>query len=109
MSRATFSSSMGCSWPKICGFWGIPGGGGGEKTHKAVSRERTATAECDTHTGGLSPCPTQHGDQGLGRPHGHGEDGAGVLALVGQHHVADADGQLVGGGSLQLDPVIPQG
>lgn len=28
VSRAIFSSSMGCSWPKICGFWGIPGRGG---------------------------------------------------------------------------------
>lgn len=25
VSRAIFSSSMGCSWPKIWGFWGIPG------------------------------------------------------------------------------------
>lgn len=31
VSRAIFSSSMGCSWPKIWGFWGIPGRGGGEK------------------------------------------------------------------------------
>lgn len=49
---------------------------------------------------------TQHGDEGLGGPHGHGEDGAGVLPLIRQHHVADADGQLVRRGPLQLDPVV---
>lgn len=53
-----------------------------------------------THLATLS-CPsggrlTQHGDAGLGCPHRHGEDGAGVFALVRQHHVIDADGQLIG-------------
>lgn len=52
------------------------------------------------------PLLTQHGDEGLGGPHGHGEDGAGVLPLIRQHHVADADGQLVRRGPLQLDPVV---
>lgn len=52
--------------------------------------------------------PTQHGDGGPGRAHRHGEDGAGVLALVGQLHVGDGDGELGGRGALQLDAVISE-
>lgn len=52
---------------------------------------------------------TQHSDEGLGSSHGHGEDGAGVLALVGQGHVADADAELVGCGFHQLNPIISKG
>lgn len=37
MSRAIFSSSMGCSWPKIWGFWGIPGRGRGEKDNDPLA------------------------------------------------------------------------
>lgn len=52
---------------------------------------------------------TEHSDERLGRPHGHGEDGAGVLALVRQGHVADADAELMRSGSNQLDPIITKG
>lgn len=52
---------------------------------------------------------TEHGDEGLGGPHRHGEDGARVLAFVRQSHVADADAELVGSGSNQLDPIITKG
>lgn len=52
---------------------------------------------------------TEHSDEGLGGPHRHGEDGAGVLALVRQGHVADADAELVGSGPNQLDPIITKG
>ena len=52
---------------------------------------------------------TEHGDEGLGGPHGHGEDGAGVLALVRQRHVADADAELVRSRSDQLDPIVTEG
>lgn len=52
---------------------------------------------------------TEHSDEGLGGPHRHGEDGTGVLALVRQGHVADADAELVGGRSDQLDPIVAEG
>lgn len=52
---------------------------------------------------------TQHSDEGLGSSHRHSEDGAGVLALVRQGHVADADAELMGRGLHQLNPIISQG
>lgn len=52
---------------------------------------------------------TEHSDEGLGGPHRHSEDGACVLALVRQRHVADADAELVGSGANQLNPIIPKG
>lgn len=52
---------------------------------------------------------TEHGDEGLGSSHGHSEDGAGVFALVGQGHAADADAELVGRRSDQLNPIISKG
>lgn len=51
---------------------------------------------------------TQHGDRGPGGADGHGEDGAGVLALVGQLHVVDGDGELGGRGAVQLDTVVSE-
>lgn len=52
---------------------------------------------------------TEHSDEGLGGPHRHSEDGACVLALVGQSHVADADAELMRGGANQLNPIISKG
>lgn len=51
---------------------------------------------------------TENGQVGFGRSDGHGEQGAGVHAFVGQHDVADADGELRPRGVDQLDPVVPQ-
>lgn len=52
---------------------------------------------------------TEHSDEGLGGSHRHGEDGACVLPLICQRHVADADTELVGSGANQLNPVISKG
>lgn len=52
---------------------------------------------------------TEHSDEGLGSSHGHSEDGAGVLALVRQGHIADADAELMGSRSNQLNPIISKG
>lgn len=52
---------------------------------------------------------TEHGNEGLGRSHGHSEDGASVFTLVGQGHVADTDAELVGCRFNQLNPVISKG
>lgn len=52
---------------------------------------------------------TEHSDKGLGGSHRHSEDGACVLALVCQRHVADADTELVGSGANQLNPIISKG
>lgn len=52
---------------------------------------------------------TEHSDEGLGSSHGHSEDGAGVFTLVRQGHVADADAELMGCRSNQLNPIISKG
>ena len=52
---------------------------------------------------------TEHGDEGLGSSHGHSEDGASVFTLVCQGHVADADAELMGRRSNQLNPIISKG
>ena len=52
---------------------------------------------------------TQHSDEGLGSSHRHSEDGAGVLALIRQGHIADADAELMGCGFNQLNPIISKG
>lgn len=52
---------------------------------------------------------TKHSDEGLGGSHRHSEDGAGVLPLVRQGHVADADAELMGCGSNQLNSIISKG
>lgn len=52
--------------------------------------------------------PTEHGDSCSGGADRHGEQGAGVLALIGQLHLRDGDGKLGGCGAVQLDTVIPQ-
>lgn len=52
--------------------------------------------------------PTQYGDSGSGSADRHGEDGASVLAVVGQLHLGDGDGELCGRGAVQLDAVISQ-
>jgi hypothetical protein len=52
---------------------------------------------------------TEHSDEGLGGSHRHSEDGAGVLSLICQGHVADADAELVGSRTNQLNPIISKG
>lgn len=52
---------------------------------------------------------TKHSDEGLGSSHRHSEDGAGVLALVCQGHIADANAELMGCGFNQLNPIISKG
>ena len=51
---------------------------------------------------------TQNSEEGLGGLDGHGEERAGVLALVRQADVADSDGELLPRGPHQLDPVVSQ-
>lgn len=52
---------------------------------------------------------TEHSDEGLGCSHRHRKDGARVLALVCQRHIADADAELVWSGANQLNPIISKG
>lgn len=51
---------------------------------------------------------TQYGEKGLGGLDRHGEERAGVLALIRQADVTDSDCELLPRRSHQLDPVIPQ-
>lgn len=51
---------------------------------------------------------TQDGEEGLGGLDRHGEERAGVLALVWQADVTDSDCELLPRRSHQLDSVIPQ-
>lgn len=51
---------------------------------------------------------TQYGEIGLCGLDGHGEERAGVLALIRQADVTDSDCELLPRRSHQLDPVIPQ-
>lgn len=65
-----------------------------------------------TNAGGISRhlrwiVLTQYGEEGLGGLDRHGEERAGVLALIRQADVTDFDRQLLPGRSHQLDPVIP--
>lgn len=59
----------------------------------------------DTGFGNL----TEHSDKGLGGSHRHSEDGARVLPLIGQRHIADADAELMGSRANQLNPIISKG
>lgn len=51
---------------------------------------------------------TQNSEKGLGGLDRHGEERAGVLALVWQADVTDSDGELLPRGSHQLNSVVPQ-
>lgn len=51
---------------------------------------------------------TQNSEKGLGGLDRHGEERAGVQALVRQADVTDPDSELLRRGSYQLDSVIPQ-
>lgn len=51
---------------------------------------------------------TQYSEKGLGGLDRHGEERAGVQALIRQADVTDSDGELLPRCSHQLDPVIPQ-
>lgn len=51
---------------------------------------------------------TEYGEKGLGGLDRHGEERAGVLALIRQADVTDFDRELLPRRSHQLDPVIPQ-
>lgn len=51
---------------------------------------------------------TQNGEEGLGGLDRHGEERAGVLALIRQADVTDSNCELLPRRSHQLDSVIPQ-
>lgn len=69
---------------------------------------RRSRWQCQTSCPVVLLWPTQHGDSSSCGADRHGEDGAGVLALVRQLHVRDGDGELCGQGAIQLDSVVPQ-
>lgn len=52
---------------------------------------------------------TQNSEEGLGGLDRHGEERAGVLALIWQADVTNSDGELLPWGSHQLNSVVPQG
>lgn len=52
---------------------------------------------------------TQNSEKGLGGLDRHGEQRAGVLALIWQADVTNSDGELLPWGSHQLNSVVPQG
>lgn len=71
----------------------------------AAAGAHLGSAVCKEACWGL----TEHSDEGLGGSHRHSEDGTGVLALICQGHIADADAELVGCRANQLNPIISKG